>query len=70
MRNIELKVAILRSGKKAYEIAQKLGWHPTRLSQILSGVYIPTSDERDRLAEVVGVPVEDVFLSNPPIEAA
>ena len=69
MCNIELKVAILRSGKKAYEIAQKLGWHPSRISQIHSGIYTPTSDERDRLAEVVGVTAEDIFPRNPPVEA-
>jgi len=63
MCNLELKISILRSGRKAYEIAQQLGWHPTKISQIVSGVYSPNEDEKGRLANAIGVPVTEIFSS-------
>lgn len=63
MCNMELKISILKSGKKAYEIAQELNWHPSKLSTILNGVYKPSSMEKEDLAEVLGCNVEDAFPS-------
>jgi hypothetical protein len=54
MCNMEIKVAVLRSEKKGYEIARQLDWHPSKLSQIISGVYLPDSNEKQRLAKTLG----------------
>lgn len=64
MCNLELKICILRSGRKAYEIAHQLGWHPTKISQIVSGVYLPDDLEKKRLADAIGVPGDDIFPDN------
>ena len=63
MCNVEIKVAILRSGKKGYQIAQSLDWHPTRISQIISGVYTPSFEEKRQLAEALGATVPELFSS-------
>jgi Flp pilus assembly CpaE family ATPase len=63
MCNVELKVLILRSGKKQYEIAHELRWHPSKLSTILSEVYTPSSIEREDLCAILGCQVEEAFPS-------
>ena len=67
MFNLELKVSILRSGKMSYQIASELEWHPTKISQIISGVYLPDEEEKMRLANAVGVPVSQIFQANDPV---
>jgi transcriptional regulator with XRE-family HTH domain len=64
MRNLNLKICILRSGRKGYEVAQQLGWHPTKLSQIISGVYSPDDEDKELLANAIGVSVVDIFLGD------
>ena len=61
MCNMALKILILKSGKKAYEIARELNWHPSKLSTIVSGVYTPSSIEKEDLAAVLGCEVNDLF---------
>ena len=61
MCNLELKINILKSGKYGYQIAQEVGWHPTKLSQIVSGVYTPDREEKERLANAIGVSVTEIF---------
>jgi hypothetical protein len=63
MRHLPLRFRILESGKKAYEIAQELRWHPSKLSTIISGVYTPSSMEKEDLAKVLGCDVDEVFPS-------
>jgi len=58
---IEVKVAILRTGKKHYEIARQLGWAPGKISQIISEVYTPDSLEKELLAEELQVTVDELF---------
>ena len=70
MCNIEIKVAILRSGRKGYQIAQNLDWHPTRISQIISGVYTPSHKEKRELAEALNTTVPKLFSEQyPPVAA-
>jgi hypothetical protein len=64
MSNLNLKICILRSGRKGYEVAQQLGWHPTKLSQIISGVYSPDEEDKKLLANAIGVSVVDIFQNN------
>jgi hypothetical protein len=61
MGNPEVKVAIIRSGKKVYEIAMDLGWDRTKLSSIISGYYTPSSVEKRQLAQVLGRSVHELF---------
>jgi len=63
--NLELKIAILRSGRKAYEVAGALGWSATKISQIVTGIYIPDEAEKIRIANVLGVPVQEIFPTLP-----
>jgi len=57
----ELKIAAIRTGKNQYEIAQELGWHPSKFSQIISGYQSPSSDERQQLAQYFGASVRELF---------
>ena len=65
MCNMEIKVAVLRSKKKGYEIARQLEWHPTKVSQIVIGAYTPSSVEKRQLAEVLGLSVHELFTNKP-----
>ena len=65
MRNKRLKIAIIESGKKGYEIARQLEWHPTKVSQIVIGAYTPSSVEKRQLAEVLGRSVHELLTNKP-----
>ncbi len=59
--SLELKIAIVQSGIKSYKVAAKIGWHPSKLSCVINGVYEPTADEKYQLANVLGVKIGDIF---------
>lgn len=59
--NLNLKKEIIGSGKKSFEIAKSLKWHPSKISRIINETYIPTDEEKDQLAQAIGVPVEAIF---------
>ncbi|MBT6718105.1 MAG: helix-turn-helix transcriptional regulator [Nitrospina sp.] len=65
MCNKRLKIAIIESGKKGYEIARQLDWHPTKVSQIVIGAYTPSSVEKRQLAKVLGRSVHELFANKP-----
>ena len=67
--NLLLNREIAGSGKKKRCIAKSLGWHPSKISQIASGVHIPTDEEKRQLAKAIGVKVEDIFQSQEMVEA-
>ena len=58
---LELKLAIIRSGRRQYRINQALDWYPGKISAILSGKYIPDSIEKEDLASVLDVSVDEIF---------
>jgi len=58
---VELKILILKSGKKNYEINQALNWHASKLSSILNGSYKPSSMEQEDLCKVLGCQVAEAF---------
>lgn len=64
MCNTNLKCAIILSGRKGYEIAHKLHWHPTKVSQIVIGAYHPSAYEKRQLADILGKSVLELFSSN------
>jgi len=61
--NVDLEVRILKSGKRKYQIAQALHWHPSKLSSILNRVYTPSTMEMEDLADELGCQVADIFPS-------
>ena len=63
MCNVELKILIIKSGKKNYEINQALGWHASKLSSIMNGSYKPSSTEIEELCRILECRVEEVFPS-------
>ncbi len=65
MRNKRLILAIIESGRKGYEIARHLEWHPTKVSQIVIGAYTPNSVEKRQLSEVLGRSVQELFTNKP-----
>ena len=57
----EIKVAIYRSGLRAYQVAYKLDWHPSKLSQVISGIQRLSWTEKKALADVLGASVGEIF---------
>lgn len=62
--NLNLKIAILKTGKKNYQIAQAMDWPPSKLSYIVNGVQKPTPEDRERLSAVLQVDVACLFPSS------
>jgi len=60
-KNLLLKGKIAGSGRKSREIAEGESWHPSKVSKIINGDYIPTKKEKEQLARALGVTVEDIF---------
>ena len=58
---IRLKIKLVELGIKNYEIAQRLGWHPSKLSQIVNGASIPSMEEKAQIAKVLGADVGEIF---------
>jgi transcriptional regulator with XRE-family HTH domain len=56
----KLKLALVSSGRHAYEIARDIGIGETRLSRIANGRITPTSEEAARIARVLGLDPTDV----------
>ncbi len=59
--NMELKVAIIRSGKTSRSIAALTWIGEVRLSKIIHEVVEPTEAEQQALARVLKLPVSDLF---------
>ena len=66
---LAVKVAIVKSGRHGYEIARSLRWHQTKLSAIISENYVPSSIEKELLAEELQVTVEELFNHSDPVVA-
>ena len=60
-RNIELKMALLRSGKRQYEIARECGITETRMSRLVRRGERPTEKEAEALCRVLKVPRDEMF---------
>ncbi len=53
VKAIEYKIARIRAGYRQYEVAAKLGIHPSQLSEIESGRRKPSTELLQRLLEVL-----------------
>ena len=63
--NLNLKKEIIMSGRKSFEIAKRLNWHPTKISRIINETYTPTDAEKNQLAGALGVGVGELFQEQP-----
>ena len=59
---IGLKLALLQRGIRQTRMAVDLGWDPSKLSRIVNEIAIPKEDERQAIADYLGVPEAEVFL--------
>lgn len=57
----ELKLAILESGRAAYELASAIGISESRLSRIVTGRIVPTPAEKRAIAAALGVGEDLLF---------
>ena len=60
-RNLELKCAIIKSGRPAYEIAQQIGLDPCTLSKIVNGIVNATETVQIKLSIVLNTPQHELF---------
>jgi hypothetical protein len=63
MANTPLKIAIIQSGLRSYEIERTLNFWPGKLSKIISGIIAPSKDEEIALASVLDKKVCEIFQS-------
>jgi len=61
--NLNLKIAILKTGKKDYQFARELDWSPSKLSHIINGVQKPTREEQEKLSTKLQCDVAYLFPS-------
>ena len=59
----KLKTKLHQSGVKQQEIARQAGLSPWRMSRIVNGVQVASYMEKKRLAQILGVNAEDLFIS-------
>jgi plasmid maintenance system antidote protein VapI len=57
---VDLKVAIVRSGRPQYEIAQELGVPESQLSKFIRGYGALSPEQAKKLREVLGLAPEEV----------
>ena len=62
-RNPDLAAYVARDGRKKYVIATLSGFAPQTLSRLISGTVQPTKGQAEGLAEVLGVPVAQLFIT-------
>jgi hypothetical protein len=63
MANTPLKIAIIQSGLKSYEVERVLNFWPGKLSKVISGIIVPTKGEETALAGVLDKKVCEIFPS-------
>jgi transcriptional regulator with XRE-family HTH domain len=56
-----LKLALVRTGRCQYDIAREIGMSETRLSRLATGREVPSADEAEALARLLGRSVDDLF---------
>jgi plasmid maintenance system antidote protein VapI len=55
---LDVKIAILRSGRREYEIAQELGVPESTLSKYVRGYGALSQDHTNKLAQLIGLSQE------------
>jgi transcriptional regulator with XRE-family HTH domain len=60
-RNLTLAVACVVDGRPRYRIASEANIVPQYLSGYITGRLTPSVEHRERLSEVLGIPVNELF---------
>jgi hypothetical protein len=60
-KKLDLKIAIIKSGKKQKEVAAESGIHATVLSMAIGGRYNLSENEKFAIAETLGLEVKQIF---------
>ncbi len=64
MLNIGLKMKLLESGVSQIELARRLGISDSRVSKILRGWVVPSSEIKLEIASLLGCEVSEIFPLN------
>lgn len=59
--NINLKIASIKAGISFFQISRETGIHHSRISQIANAWVTPNETEKDKIAQVLNVEVNDIF---------
>jgi len=59
--NKHLKISILDYREPAWRVAKQIGIPDSKLSKIVNGYILPTEEEMNRLAQVLGREPEELF---------
>jgi transcriptional regulator with XRE-family HTH domain len=59
--NAKLKLCLVRTGRRQYQIAREVGLTENELSRIVRGRRSATADERRRLSQILGVAEPELF---------
>ena len=65
MNIIDLRLAILQSKKKNYEVVTEAKMHPTTLPQLISSHYPPTIKQKQALPNVLQRAMNELFKDRP-----
>jgi hypothetical protein len=61
MANLALKKALIDREIPIYKTALEAGIHPNRLSRFISGLSEARDDEKEKLSELAGKPIIELF---------
>ena len=59
--NKNLKIAIIDYKEPGWRVAKQIGVSDSKLSKIVNGYILPTEEEMNRLAQVLGKGREELF---------
>lgn len=59
--NKQLKILMIEKGVKNFDLAQKLGVDPARISRIVNGWCIPDEKFQKQIAQVLGVSIDEIW---------
>jgi hypothetical protein len=62
--NLSLKFALVAYPEPAYRVAMRVGMNPNRLSRLVVGLSSPKNEEKEKLSELLGKPVLELFPKN------
>lgn len=60
-RNTRLAIACAATAEHNYQIAARAGLSPNILAGVISGRFEASPAQRERLSQILGVPVEELF---------
>ena len=65
---LNVKLAVVRSGRQNYELCQALDWYPSKISAIINESYVPSTMEKEDLHRELRatVTIDELFESSKP----